>query len=94
MQSQVDSEFGGWSKIWGRHGAKAGAPWRETQGCRLIWVDAEPRPITGKDLRQAGLKHAEKNGFICAHARWAAWISDELLDDFAVLLNLCEEAGI
>ena len=51
-------------------------------------------PITGGNFRKAALKHAEKKGFIGAHARWAAWISEELLEDFAVWLNLCEEAGL
>ena len=53
-------------------------------------------PITGEQLREAAGTYKEHTGRGCDafHPKWFAWLSDELLAAFALLLMSLEKLGV
>ena len=91
-QCVVDKETEGWREIWGRVGAAAMTPWRGS-GCSNEHVGVA-RP-TVKELRVAARSFKSRTG--CGTdalpPRAFGWLSDQLLEKLAEMLEATEKIG-
>ena len=76
--------------MWERFKGKTRAPWKDMGDLTGKFSWEKPRRlITGGDVAQAGRSFRERTGLGCDqfHPRWFGWISPDLQNDFANLLN-------
>ena len=99
-QRVVNVECEAWKRIWHKFNGVSAAPWRVREGGdsgRLGLADHEQLPpIAGEQLREAADTYKEHTGRGCDafHPKWFAWLSDELLAAFALLLMSLEKLGV
>ena len=97
QQDIVDKEAADWKEIWDTHKGTASAPWRGlgNLSSKFPWA-AELPALTGKDLRKVGSQLSRNTGLGIDqfNPRWFVWLSDDLLDSFALLLMALERLGL
>ena len=84
-----------WAIVWQRFRGVAGAPWR-TCPAYIITRSAPLPPLTVEALREAARTFKKRTGIGADHGHPRAfdWLSDEVLEGLAALLEAIEETGV